>query len=183
VNVIFSAVYIPGDADVLRTDEIEFPIKRKSGTICISSQVGCSVGCTFCFTGTQSVRRNLTPPEMIGQVMIALSSLGEFAKLSDEKTVQSIVFMGQGEPFYNYRNVVKTLDFLSDPEGLCFSRKKITISTSGVVPMIDKFSADPTLETIQLAISLHSIRDEVRDRLIPLNKQVGFIFTLELVQI
>jgi 23S rRNA (adenine2503-C2)-methyltransferase len=109
---------------------------------------------------------------MIGQVMTALNTLGEFSKPSEEKNVQTIVFMGQGEPFYNFKNVVKTLDFLSDPEGLCFSRKRMTISTSGVVPIIDKFSENPSLETVQLAISLHSIRDEIRDKLIPLNKQV-----------
>jgi 23S rRNA (adenine2503-C2)-methyltransferase len=162
------AVFIPSD-DLCQTDESHIlSPRRKAGTICISSQVGCTVGCTFCFTGTQKISRNLNTSEIVGQVMTALRRMDQFGT---DRVVQNIVFMGQGEPFYNYANVVGAIHLLGDPNGLCFSKKRITVSTSGVVPMIRRFSSDEELETVQLAISLHAVRDEIRDELVPVNRQ------------
>jgi len=161
-------VFIPSD-DICQTNEFHttYP-RRKNGTICVSSQVGCTVGCPFCFTGTQKIARNLTSSEIVGQVMTALKQLDEFGS---DRSVQNVVFMGQGEPFYNYANVAEAIKLLGDSSGLCFSKKRITVSTSGVVPMITRFANDPDMETVQLAISLHAVDDSIRDRLVPLNKQ------------
>ncbi len=143
------------------------------GTLCISSQVGCTLTCSFCHTGTQKLVRNLTAGEIIGQVMLARDDLDEWTAVgegSDAKPrlVSNIVLMGMGEPLYNFENVRDAMRIAMDPEGISLSRRRITLSTSGVVPEIAR-----TAEEIgcQLAVSFHATTDEVRDKLVPINKR------------
>jgi 23S rRNA (adenine2503-C2)-methyltransferase len=138
------------------------------GTLCVSSQVGCTLTCTFCHTGTQRLVRNLTAPEIVGQVMLARDALGEWPSPQDDRQLTNIVLMGMGEPLYNYDNVAKALKIVMDHEGLSLSRRKITLSTSGVVPMIHRCGEELA---VNLAISLHAVTDELRDVLVPLNKK------------
>ncbi|MFZ3033861.1 MAG: 23S rRNA (adenine(2503)-C(2))-methyltransferase RlmN [Parvibaculum sp.] len=141
------------------------------GTLCISSQVGCTLTCTFCHTGTQKLVRNLTPGEIVGQLLVARDALGEWPnsnRNSDDRLVTNIVMMGMGEPLYNFDNVRDALDIVSDGEGLSLSKRRITLSTSGVVPEIIR--AGEEIGSM-LAISLHAVNDETRDKLVPLNKK------------
>jgi 23S rRNA (adenine2503-C2)-methyltransferase len=138
------------------------------GTLCVSSQVGCTLTCSFCHTGTQRLVRNLSPEEIVGQVMIARDTLGEWPSPQDDRQVTNIVLMGMGEPLYNYENVAAALKIVMDPEGLSISRRKITLSTSGVVPMIRRCGEELA---VNLAVSLHAVRDDIRDRLVPLNRK------------
>lgn len=143
------------------------------GTLCVSSQVGCTLTCTFCHTGTQRLVRNLTPDEITGQVMIARDSLGEWPKPNTpssayQRTLTNVVMMGMGEPLYNFDHVRDALEVVSDGDGLSVSKRRITLSTSGVVPEIERCGADMG---VMLAISLHAVRDEVRDVLVPINKK------------
>jgi 23S rRNA (adenine2503-C2)-methyltransferase len=146
------------------------------GTLCLSSQVGCTLTCSFCHTGTQRLVRNLTPEEIVGQVMIARDALGEWPSPQDDRQLTNIVLMGMGEPLYNYENVAAALKIVMDPEGLSISRRKITLSTSGVVPMIRRCGAELA---VNLAVSLHAVRDDVRDRLVPLNRKYPIAELLE----
>lgn len=143
------------------------------GTLCISSQVGCTLTCSFCHTGTQKLVRNLTAAEIIGQVMLARDDLGEWPKpgrhpKDETRLLSNIVLMGMGEPLYNFENVRDAMRIAMDPEGISLSRRRITLSTSGVVPEIAR-----TAEEIGclLAISFHATTDEVRDKLVPINKR------------
>jgi 23S rRNA (adenine2503-C2)-methyltransferase len=157
------------------------------GTLCVSSQVGCTLTCSFCHTGTQRLVRNLTAGEILGQVMMARERLGDFpggvrpddgglvpaprgsgGSEGDNRAITNIVMMGMGEPLYNYDNVKQALLIASDEAGLAFSKRRITLSTSGVVPFIE-----PTGREIgvMLAISLHAVRNELRDMLVPINKK------------
>jgi len=141
------------------------------GTLCISSQVGCTLTCTFCHTGTQKLVRNLTSAEIVGQLMVARDALGEWpnsGRNSTDRMVTNIVMMGMGEPLYNFDNVRDALDIVSDGEGLSLSKRRITLSTSGVVPMIERVGEEIGC---LLAISLHAVNDETRDKLVPLNKK------------
>src|SRR5215831_8152076 len=138
------------------------------GTLCISTQVGCTLTCSFCHTGTQRLVRNLTSAEIVGQVMIARDALGEWPSPQDDRQLTNIVLMGMGEPLYNYENVATALKIVMDHEGLSLSRRKITLSTSGVVPMITRCGEELG---VNLAISLHAVRDDIRDRLVPLNRK------------
>jgi 23S rRNA (adenine2503-C2)-methyltransferase len=138
------------------------------GTLCVSSQVGCTLTCSFCHTGTQRLVRNLAAEEIVGQVLIARDALGEWPSPQDDRQVTNIVLMGMGEPLYNYDNVAAALKIIMDPEGLSISRRKITLSTSGVVPMIRRCGAELA---VNLAVSLHGVRDDIRDRLVPLNRK------------
>jgi 23S rRNA (adenine2503-C2)-methyltransferase len=138
------------------------------GTLCVSSQVGCTLTCSFCHTGTQRLVRNLAAEEIVAQVMIARDELGEWPSPKDDRQLTNIVLMGMGEPLYNYENVAAALKIVMDPEGLSISRRKITLSTSGVVPMIRRCGAELA---VNLAISLHAVRDEIRDQLVPLNRK------------
>ncbi|MFN3933907.1 23S rRNA (adenine(2503)-C(2))-methyltransferase RlmN [Parvibaculum sp.] len=141
------------------------------GTLCVSSQVGCTLTCTFCHTGTQKLVRNLTAGEIVGQVLIARDALGEWPdsnRNSDDRLITNIVMMGMGEPLYNFDNVRDALDVISDGEGISLSKRRITLSTSGVVPMIEKAGAEIGC---MLAISLHAVNDETRNKLVPLNKK------------
>ncbi|MBX9933836.1 MAG: 23S rRNA (adenine(2503)-C(2))-methyltransferase RlmN [Methylobacterium sp.] len=154
-------VYIPG---------------RGRGTLCVSSQVGCTLTCSFCHTGTQRLVRNLTAAEITAQVVVARDRLNDWAGLNptapgaDEtrRPVTNIVFMGMGEPLYNADNVIDAVGVMADQEGLGLSRRRITVSTSGVVPQMQRLGTDAHA---MLAISLHAVRDDLRDTLVPLNRK------------
>ncbi len=135
------------------------------GTLCISSQVGCALDCAFCATGAQGFNRNLTAAEIIGQVFVANSELPR--RDNGEPAVTNVVFMGMGEPLANYRNVIPVLRLLISDWGYGLSRRRVTISTSGIVPHIDKLGDDCN---VSLAVSLHAPNDELRDRIVPINK-------------
>jgi 23S rRNA (adenine2503-C2)-methyltransferase len=151
-------------------NEIEtvFIPETDRGTLCISSQVGCTLTCRFCHTGTQMWVRNLTPGDIVGQLMLARDELGEWSGLPEGRQISNIVLMGMGEPLYNFENVKQAMLIALDNEGLAFSRRRITLSTSGVVPMIERCGAELG---VNLAISLHAPRDEVRDVIMPINKK------------
>ena len=152
--------------------EVVYIPKTDRGTLCISSQVGCTLTCSFCHTGTQRLVRNLSAGEIIGQVMVARDDLGEWpvpgAPNVEGRLLSNIVLMGMGEPLYNFENVRDAMKIAMDPEGIQLSRRRITLSTSGVVPEIAR-----TAEEIgcQLAVSFHATTDEVRDQLVPINKK------------
>jgi 23S rRNA (adenine2503-C2)-methyltransferase len=138
------------------------------GTLCISSQVGCTLTCSFCHTGTQAWVRNLTAAEIAGQVMMARDQLGEWPTPSDDRRITNVVLMGMGEPLFNYDHVKAAVDLCKDEKGLNFSRRRITLSTSGIVPEIRRAGAEMQ---VMLAISLHAARDDLRDELVPINKR------------
>ncbi|SDW81112.1 23S rRNA (adenine(2503)-C(2))-methyltransferase RlmN [Litoreibacter albidus] len=154
--------------------EVVYIPEEDRGTLCISSQVGCTLTCSFCHTGTQKLVRNLTAGEIIGQVMLARDDLGEWPEPghnpNDEarRKLSNIVLMGMGEPLYNFENVRDAMKIAMDPEGISLSRRRITLSTSGVVPEIAR-----TAQEIGclLAVSFHATTDEVRDTLVPINKK------------
>ena len=143
------------------------------GTLCISSQVGCTLTCSFCHTGTQKLVRNLTSGEIIGQVMLARDDLGEWPEpgrnpVNTARLLSNIVLMGMGEPLYNFENVRDAMKIAMDPEGIQLSRRRITLSTSGVVPEIARTATEIGC---LLAVSFHGTTDEVRDKLVPINKR------------
>jgi 23S rRNA (adenine2503-C2)-methyltransferase len=152
--------------------EVVYIPEENRGTLCISSQVGCTLTCSFCHTGTQKLVRNLTAGEIVGQVMMARDDLGEWpvpgAPKDETRLLSNIVLMGMGEPLYNFENVRDAMKIAMDPEGIQLSRRRITLSTSGVVPEIAR-----TAEEIgcQLAVSFHATTDDVRDKLVPINKR------------
>jgi 23S rRNA (adenine2503-C2)-methyltransferase len=154
-------------ADGEEVETVHIP-EEDRGTLCVSSQVGCTLTCSFCHTGTQRLVRNLGSEEIVGQVMIARDALGEWPSPQEDRQVTNIVLMGMGEPLYNFENVAAALKIIMDPEGLSISRRKITLSTSGVVPMIRRCGEELA---VNLAVSLHAVRDEVRERLVPLNRK------------
>ncbi|MBX7488080.1 23S rRNA (adenine(2503)-C(2))-methyltransferase RlmN [Qipengyuania sp. GH25] len=172
----FEMVFIP-DAD--------------RGTLCVSSQVGCTLNCRFCHTGTMRLVRNLTPGEIVGQVMLARDALGEWPKgsmagleveedsaqyTSDGRLLTNIVMMGMGEPLYNFDNVKGALKLVMDGEGLALSKRRITLSTSGVVPAMERCGEEIG---VNLAVSLHAVTKEIRDEIVPLNKKYGIDELLE----
>ena len=157
------------------------------GTLCVSSQVGCTLTCTFCHTGTQKLVRNLTSREIVQQLLVARDQLGDFPGLvpptdglipagEGVRAVSNIVFMGMGEPLYNLDHVRDAIGVLSDGDGLSLSRRRITVSTSGVVPQIETLGRDVGT---MLAISLHAVRDDLRDDLVPLNRKYPIAQLLE----
>ena len=150
-------VYIPS------TDE-------DRGAVCISTQVGCTLSCRFCHTGTQALVRNLGAAEIVGQFIAARDSYGEWPSPKDgtPRHLSNIVVMGMGEPLYNYENVAKALKIVMDHEGIGLSRRRITLSTSGVVPMMDRCGVELG---VGLAVSLHAVTDELRDEIVPLNRK------------
>jgi len=153
--------------------EIVYIPEEGRGTLCISSQVGCTLTCSFCHTGTQRLVRNLTAAEIIGQVMVARDDLGEWPELGvpnppEARLLSNIVLMGMGEPLYNFEAVRDAMKIAMDPEGISLSRRRITLSTSGVVPEIAR-TADEI--GCMLAVSFHATTDEVRDGLVPINKK------------
>ena len=166
----FEMVFIP-DAD--------------RGTLCISSQVGCTLNCTFCHTGTMRLVRNLTPGEIVGQVMLARDALGEWPKgrmdglddaedrghyTADGRLLTNIVLMGMGEPLYNFDHVRDAMHLVMDGDGLALSKRRITLSTSGVVPMMERCGEEIG---VNLAVSLHAVNKPVRDEIVPLNRKYG----------
>ena len=155
-----------------RSPEIEcvFIPEESRGTLCISSQVGCTLACTFCHTGTQKLVRNLTPAEIVSQVLVARDRLEEWpgSASGGERRITNVVLMGMGEPLYNFDNVKAALEIISDNEGISLSKRRITLSTAGVVPMIERCGEEIG---VMLAISLHAARDDIRDRLVPLNRK------------
>ena len=146
--------------------------EESRGTLCISSQVGCTLTCSFCHTGTQKLVRNLTAAEIVGQVLVARDDLGEWpvpgAPRDESRLVSNVVLMGMGEPLYNFDNVRDGMKVVMDNEGLSISRRRITLSTSGVVPEIARTASEIGC---LLAISFHATTDEVRDKLVPINKR------------
>ncbi len=138
------------------------------GTLCISSQVGCTLTCKFCHTGTQRLVRNLSPGEIVGQIMLARDFLGEWPSPKEDRGLTNIVLMGMGEPLYNYDNVAQAMRIVTDPHGIALGRRRITLSTAGVVPMMQRCGEELG---VNLAVSLHATTDEVRDRIVPLNKK------------
>nr|WP_306265240.1 23S rRNA (adenine(2503)-C(2))-methyltransferase RlmN [Pararhizobium sp. IMCC3301] len=155
------------------------------GTLCVSSQVGCTLSCTFCHTGTQRLVRNLTPEEIVMQVLVARERLGDFPDKetppgtyvpSEGRLVTNVVMMGMGEPLYNFDHVKQALLIVSDGDGLALSKRRITLSTSGHVPNIQRTGDEIG---VSLAISLHAVRDELRDELVPINKKWNIAALLE----
>jgi 23S rRNA (adenine2503-C2)-methyltransferase len=148
------------------------------GTLCISSQVGCTLSCTFCHTGTQRLVRNLTAAEIIGQILVARDRIGDWPGAAApsnrrgipdvERKITNIVLMGMGEPLYNFENVKTAMAIAADPDALAFSKRRITLSTSGVVPAIGRAGAEMG---VMLAISLHAVRDDLRGELVPINRK------------
>ena len=138
------------------------------GTLCVSSQVGCTLNCRFCHTGTQKLVRNLDAAEIVGQVMIARDALGDWPSTGQNRRLTNVVMMGMGEPLYNFDNVKSALAIVADGDGLALSKRRITLSTAGVVPMIRRAGEEIGSS---LAISLHAARDEVRDVIVPINKK------------
>ncbi|WP_243611697.1 23S rRNA (adenine(2503)-C(2))-methyltransferase RlmN [Shimia aestuarii] len=160
--------------------EVVYIPEEDRGTLCISSQVGCTLTCSFCHTGTQKLVRNLTAGEIVGQIMMARDDLGEWpergAPKDETRLLSNIVLMGMGEPLYNFENVRDGMKIAMDPEGISLSRRRITLSTSGVVPEIAR-----TAEEIGclLAVSFHATTDDVRDVLVPINKRWNIETLLE----
>ncbi len=170
---------LPGEAESGRAHEVECVYIPESdrGTLCVSSQVGCTLTCSFCHTGTQRLVRNLTPGEIVGQVMVARDRLGDWTGRAPQngivpkegiRLVSNVVMMGMGEPLYNFEAVRDALLMVADGEGLSISKRRITLSTSGVVPNIARAGAE--IGTM-LAVSLHAVNDELRDELVPLNRK------------
>jgi len=151
----FEMVFIP-DAD--------------RGTLCVSSQVGCTLNCRFCHTGTMQLVRNLEPSEIVGQVMLARDALGEWPSQPEGRMLTNIVMMGMGEPLYNFDNVRDALKIVMDGDGLGLSKRRITLSTSGVVPMMARAGEEIG---VNLAVSLHAVTKEIRDEIVPLNRKYG----------
>jgi 23S rRNA (adenine2503-C2)-methyltransferase len=154
-NHDFEMVFIP-DAD--------------RGTLCVSSQVGCTLNCRFCHTGTMRLVRNLDIHEIVGQVMLARDALGEWPSQPEGRMLTNIVMMGMGEPLYNFDNVRDALKIVMDGDGLGLSKRRITLSTSGVVPMMERCGEEIG---VNLAVSLHAVTKEIRDEIVPLNRKYG----------
>jgi 23S rRNA (adenine2503-C2)-methyltransferase len=149
-------------------ETVYIPDVGKAGALCVSSQVGCTLNCTFCHTGTQRLVRNLTAQEIVAQVMIARDDLGEWKSPTEDRQLTNIVFMGMGEPLYNLDEVAKAVDIISDGEGVAIGRRRITVSTSGIVPQMAELG---TRVQTMLAISLHATNDALRNELVPINKK------------
>ncbi|MGY8710041.1 23S rRNA (adenine(2503)-C(2))-methyltransferase RlmN [Bradyrhizobium sp. 18BD] len=162
---------LPSGDNVEKAHEVEcvYIPETDRGTLCVSSQVGCTLNCSFCHTGTQRLVRNLTAGEIVGQIMVARDRLNDWADREDgTRRVTNIVMMGMGEPLYNFDAVRDALLIVGDNEGIGISRRRITLSTSGVVPNIVRAGEEIG---VMLAISLHAVRDELRNELVPLNRK------------
>ena len=169
---------LPGEVQGERPHEVEcvYIPDTERGTLCVSSQVGCTLNCTFCHTGTQRLVRNLTAGEIVGQVLAARDSLGDWPGTrptdgvvpSDDRCITNIVMMGMGEPLYNFDAVRDALLIVADGEGIAISKRRITLSTSGVIPNIQRTGAEIGC---MLAVSLHAVRDDLRNELVPLNRK------------
>jgi 23S rRNA (adenine2503-C2)-methyltransferase len=149
-------------------ESVYIPDVGKAGALCVSSQVGCTLNCTFCHTGTQALVRNLTAQEIVQQVLIARDALGEWPSSMEDRQLTNIVFMGMGEPLYNLDNVAEAIDTISDGDGIAISRRRITVSTAGVAPKIPELGQRTGA---MLANSLHATNDDLRNELVPLNRK------------
>ena len=149
-------------------ESVFIPDVGKAGALCVSSQVGCTLNCTFCHTGTQKLVRNLTAQEIVSQVMVARDGLGEWPTSTEDRKLTNIVFMGMGEPLYNLDNVAEAIDTISDAEGISIGRRRITVSTAGVAPLIPELGERTGA---MLAISLHAVRDDLRNEIVPINRK------------
>ncbi len=152
----------------IEVETVYIPDVGRAGALCVSSQVGCTLNCTFCHTGTQALVRNLTAAEIVAQVQVARDDLGEWPSPKEDRRLSNIVFMGMGEPLYNLDHVATAIDLISDNEGIAISRRRITVSTSGVVPQLTDLGERTQA---MLAISLHATNDELREKLVPLNRK------------
>jgi len=162
-------------ADGQEVETVHIP-EEDRGTLCVSSQVGCTLTCKFCHTGTQRLVRNLSAAEIVGQVMTARDQLGEWPSPQDGRLLSNIVLMGMGEPLYNYDNVAQAMKIVMDGEGIAISKRRITLSTAGVAPMIERCGRELN---VNLAISLHAVNDELRDRIVPINRKYPLAVLLE----
>ncbi len=179
---------LPSQTPGERPHEVEavYIPERDRGTLCVSSQVGCTLNCSFCHTGTQRLVRNLTAAEIVAQVLVARDRLGDYPgrdravgpglPTEGERLVTNIVFMGMGEPLYAYDSVAEAVEILADGDGLGLGKRRITVSTSGIVPEIERLGREVGP---MLAISLHAVRDELRDVLVPINKKYPIAQLLE----
>src|SRR5882757_742559 len=171
---------LPSGNDLQKAHEVEcvYIPETDRGTLCVSSQVGCTLTCSFCHTGTQRLVRNLTPGEIVGQIMVARDRLGDFVgaeraqgsglPTEGDRFISNVVMMGMGEPLYNFEAVRDALLVVADGDGIAISKRRITLSTSGVVPNIARTGAEIGC---MLAVSLHAVRDDLRDTLVPLNRK------------
>ena len=149
-------------------ESVYIPDVARSGALCVSSQVGCTLNCTFCHTGTQKLVRNLTAQEIVSQIILARDGLCEWPSSKEPRALTNIVFMGMGEPLYNLDHVAEAIDTISDGEGIAIGRRRITVSTAGVAPRIPELGARTGA---MLAISLHAVRDDLRNELVPINRK------------
>lgn len=168
ISVDGTRKYLIRMAPGIEVESVFIPDVSKTGALCVSSQVGCTLTCKFCHTGTQRLVRNLTAREIVLQVMIARDDLGEWPTTQDNRKLTNIVFMGMGEPLYNTDNVVSAIDIMADEAGLSIGRRRVTVSTSGVVPEIGPMGAQTNA---MLAISLHAANDELREQIMPINRK------------
>ena len=157
-------------------ESVFIPDVGRAGALCVSSQVGCTLNCTFCHTGTQRLVRNLTAGEIVGQVLAAKDDLAEWPSGGEQRQLSNVVFMGMGEPLYNLDHVKTAMGVIADGEGISLSRRRITVSTSGIVPKLKELGEDTQA---MLAISLHATRDDLRDELVPINKKYPLAELLE----
>ncbi|NUB11823.1 23S rRNA (adenine(2503)-C(2))-methyltransferase RlmN [Azospirillum brasilense] len=153
--------------DGQEVESVHIP-EEDRGTLCVSSQVGCTLTCRFCHTGTQRLVRNLDASEIVAQVMLARDALGEWPAPPDGRMISNIVMMGMGEPLFNYENVAKALKIVMDGDGISISKRRITLSTSGVVPAMKRCGEELN---VNLAVSLHAVTDELRDIIMPINRK------------
>ena len=160
--------YLIRMAPGIEVESVYIPSVGRAGALCVSSQVGCTLNCSFCHTGTQKLVRNLTTAEIVAQVQVARDDLGEWPSPKEDRQLSNIVSMGLGEPLYNLDNLAAAIDIISDGEGIAISRRRITVSTSGVVPELEALG---NRTQAMLAISLHATNDPLRDVLVPLNKK------------
>ena len=168
ISVDGTRKYLIRMAPGIEVESVFIPDVSKTGALCVSSQVGCTLTCKFCHTGTQKLVRNLTAQEIVLQVIAARDDLGEWPTTQENRKLTNIVFMGMGEPLYNTEQVGDSLDIICDPEGLGIGRRRITVSTSGVVPEIGPMGARTSA---MLAISLHAANDELREQIMPINRK------------
>ena len=154
-------------ADGQEAESVYIP-EEDRGALCMSAQVGCTLTCRFCFTGTQRLVRNLDAREIISQFLVARDSYGEWPSPQESRMISNIVMMGMGEPLFNYENVAKAIHIAMDPEGLSISRRRITLSTAGVAPLIERCGKELG---VGLAISLHAVTDDLRNELMPINRK------------
>ncbi|WOI53511.1 23S rRNA (adenine(2503)-C(2))-methyltransferase RlmN [Parvularcula sp. LCG005] len=152
----------------IEVESVFIPGVGRAGALCVSSQVGCTLNCTFCHTGTQALVRNLTAEEIVAQVLVCKDDIEEWPSGKDERKLSNIVFMGMGEPLYALDSVASAIDIISDGEGIAISRRRITVSTSGVV---NQMHALGERTEAMLAISLHATNDKLRDELVPINRK------------